>query len=70
MTQEQNAKYKRLNDRLNELSQLNGNIGRLAFYMTENDIDSDVEAQKLSAQLAAMQSYRNCLEDRIANGIY
>ena len=70
MTQEQNAKYKRLNDRLNELSQLNGNIGRLAFYMTENDIDSDVEAHKLSAQLAAMQIYRSCLENRITTGIY
>lgn len=69
MTQEQNAKYKRLNDRLNELSQLNGNIGRLAFYMTTTDIDSATE-QALNRQLGAMIAYRNCLEDRITNGIY
>lgn len=69
MTQEQNAKYKRLNDRLNELSQLNGNIGRLAFYMTTTGIDSATE-QALNRQLGAMIAYRNCLEDRITNGIY
>ena len=69
MTQEQNAKYKRLNDRLNELSQLNGNIGRLAFYMTTTDIDSATK-QELNKQLTAMIDYRNCLEDRITNGIY
>lgn len=69
MTQEQNAKYKRLNDRLNELSQLNGNIGRLAFYMTTTDIDSATE-QELNKQLAAMIDYRSCLENRITTGIY
>lgn len=69
MTQEQNAKYKRLNDRLNELSQLNGNIGRLAFYMTTTDIDSATE-QELNKQLEAMIAYRSCLENRITTGIY
>lgn len=69
MTQEQNAKYKRLNDRLNELSQLNGNIGRLAFYMTTTDIDSATE-QALNRQLEAMTAYRSCLENRISTGIY
>lgn len=69
MTQEQNAKYKRLNDRLNELSQLNGNIGRLAFYMTTTDVDSETE-KELSNQLNAMTVYRSCLERRISNGIY
>lgn len=69
MTQEQNAKYKRLNDRLNELSQLNGNIGRLAFYMTTNDIDSETE-KELNKQLTAMIDYRSCLENRITTGIY
>lgn len=69
MTQEQNAKYKRLNDRLNELSQLNGNIGRLAFYMTTTDVDSATE-QELNKQLTAMIDYRSCLENRISTGIY
>lgn len=69
MTQEQNAKYKRLNDRLNELSQLNGNIGRLAFYMTTTDIDSETE-KELNKQLTAMIDYRSCLENRITTGIY
>lgn len=69
MTQEQNAKYKRLNDRLNELSQLNGNIGRLAFYMTTTDIDSETE-KELNKQLTAMIDYRSCLEHRINTGIY
>ena len=65
MTQEQNAKYKRLN----ELSQLNGNIGRLAFYMTTTDVDSATE-QALNRQLEAMTAYRSCLENRIEAGIY
>ena len=69
MTQEQNAKYKRLNERLGELSQLNGNIGRLAFYINENCIDEETE-KALNEQLAAMRAYRNCLENRITNGIY
>lgn len=69
MTQEQNAKYKRLNDRLNELSQLNGNIGRLAFYMTTTGVDSATE-QELNKQLTAMIDYRSCLENRITTGIY
>lgn len=69
MTQEQNAKYKRLNDRLNELSQLNANLARLAFYINENDI-SDMVRDTLKAQRGAMIQYRNCLEDRITNGIY
>ena len=69
MTQEQNAKYKRLNNRLDELSQLNGNIGRLAFYMTTTDIDSATE-QALNRQLEAMTAYRSCLENRIETGIY
>ena len=69
MTQEQNAKYKRLNDRLNELSQLNGNIGRLALYMATTDVDSATE-QELNKQLTAMIDYRSCLENRISTGIY
>jgi hypothetical protein len=69
MTQEQNAKCKRLNDRLNELSQLNGNIGRLAFYMTTTNVDSATE-QELNKQLTAMIDYRSCLENRISTGIY
>ena len=69
MTQEQNAKYKRMNDRLNELSQLNANLGRLTFYINENDM-TDGMYEILEAQRQAMIQYRNVLQDRIVNGAY
>jgi hypothetical protein len=69
MTQEQNAKYKRLNDRLNELSQLNGNIGRLAFYINENYM-TDAMCCTLAEQREAMIKYRDVLQNRIINGAY
>lgn len=69
MTQEQNAKYKRLNDRLNELSQLNGNIARLAFYINENDM-TDARRCTLAEQREAMIKYRDVLQNRIINGAY
>lgn len=69
MTQEQNAKYKRLNDRLNELSQINSNVGKLTFYMQNNELNEETE-KEMKRQLEAMQVYRSCLESRITKGIY
>ena len=69
MTQQMQDKFRRMNDRLNELSQLNGNIARLAFYINENDI-SDMVRDTLKAQRGAMIQYRDLLEDRIINGSY
>ena len=40
MNEETRKKYQRLNDRLNELNMLNGNIAKLAFYLNENDVDN------------------------------
>lgn len=69
MTQDMQSKYKRMNERLNELSTLNGNIARLAFYINENDM-TDALAQTLQAQREAMIRYRDILQSRIINGVY
>ena len=64
-------KYKRLVDRLNELSVLNANIGRLAFYMNNNHNRMvGVEGKDMTDQLDAMCNYRAVLERRIIKGIY
>lgn len=69
MTENMQSKYKRMNERLNELSTLNGNIARLAFYINENDM-TDEMAQVLEAQREAMTRYRDILQSRIINGVY
>lgn len=69
MTQDIQAKYQRMSDRLNELSALNGNIARLAFYINENDM-IDEKAQVLQEQREAMIKYRDILQNRIINGVY
>lgn len=71
MTQEQSAKYKRLNDRLEELYELNGQIGRLSFYLSNNENELNDEIKNtIKGQLAAMSSYRGRLEYRIEKGWY
>lgn len=69
MTQDMQSKYKRMNERLNELSTLNGNIARLAFYINENDMTDELDLV-LQAQRKAMTEYRDILQNRIINGVY
>ena len=69
MTQEMHSKYKRMNDRLNELSLLNANLAKLAFYINENGMTDEMR-DTLKAQREAMVQYRNLLQDRIVNGAY
>ena len=70
MEKEMYAKYNRLNDRLNELSTLNTNIAKLAFYLNENKIEDADCANALQGQLDFMIKYRDALQDRITNGYY
>lgn len=70
MTQEQYAKYKRLNDRLAELNDLNGNIGRLRFYLNENTKGEGQVETAMRSQLEAEEKYRSVLECRISKGWY
>ena len=56
MNEETRKKYQRLNDRLNELNSLNGNIAKLAFYLNENDVDN-VDRSILNLQLKFMREY-------------
>lgn len=69
MTPEMNEKYVRMNKRLTELEQINGNIARLAFDINENYM-TDVMHDTLKAQLKTMVQYRNLLQDRIIDGAY
>ena len=69
MKAEMSEKYKRLQDRLAELSALNGNIARMAFYINENQPEGEGKNAMLR-QLAAMNEYRDELERRISNGWY
>ena len=39
MNEEMHKKYTRCYDRINELTTLNTNIAKLAFYVNENDIE-------------------------------
>lgn len=71
MTPEQKDKYQRLDDRLAELNNLNGNIGRLRFYLDENVDELDGDAlNEMVGQFNAMMVYRNKLECRIEKGWY
>ena len=63
-------KYVRLNDRINELTTLNTNIAKLAFYLNENKIEDADCANALQGQLDFMIKYRDALQDRITNGYY
>lgn len=69
MNEETRKKYQRLNDRLNELNSLNGNIAKLAFYLNENDVDN-VDRSILNLQLKFMREYLKVLQDRIVTGCY
>lgn len=69
MNEETRKKYQRLNDRLNELNALNGNIAKLAFYLNENDVDN-VSRSILNLQLKFMREYLHVLQDRIVTGCY
>lgn len=63
-------KYARLYDRINELTTLNANIAKLAFYVNENNIeDADCRAS-MTEQLDAMVAYRDSLQYRIAKGYF
>lgn len=70
MTNEQREKYKRLQDRLKELSDLYEKIGRLAFYInTEKENGNEVD-ELLNSQLGHMLKYATELERRICQGVY
>lgn len=71
MTQEQKDKYKRLTDRLAELADLNGKIGRLCFYLNEDAEGLNRDAKdSMLAQIGAMYDYQGKLERRIRRGWY
>ena len=70
MNEKMYKKYVRLNDRINELSTLNTNIAKLAFYLNENKIEDADCANALQGQLDFMLRYRDALQDRITNGYY
>ena len=70
MDEKMYKKYVRLNDRINELSTLNTNIAKLAFYFNENKIEDADCANALQGQLDFMIKYRDALQDRIINGYY
>lgn len=70
MTNEQKEKYKRLQDRLKELSDLYEKIGRLSFYInTEKENGNEVN-DLLNSQLGHMLKYATELERRICQGVY
>ena len=70
MNEKMYKKYVRLNDRINELSTLNTNIAKLAFYLNENKIEDADCANALQGQLDFMIKYRDALQERITNGYY
>lgn len=71
MTPEQKDKYQRLDDRLAELADLNGKIGKLSFYLNENaDGPDGIARDALIEQLESMDNYRDRLEYRIKKGWY
>ncbi|MEJ8751645.1 hypothetical protein WKS98_03290 [Lagierella sp. ICN-221743] len=70
MTNEQKEKYKRLQDRLKELSDLYEKIGKLSFYInTEKENGNEVD-ELLNSQLGHMLKYATELERRICQGVY
>ena len=70
MTEEMHEKYTRCYDRINELTGLNTDIAKLAFYLNENKIEDADCANALQGQLDFMLKYRDALQDRIINGYY
>ena len=70
MDEKMYKKYVRLNDRINELSTLNTNIAKLAFYLNENKIEDADCANALQGQLDFMIKYRDALQERIINVYY
>lgn len=69
MNEDQRKKYERLNERLNELEDLNKKIGRLAFYLNENNVEG-YKVEIMDSQLDHMIGYRDNLKSRITKGIY
>ena len=69
MNQEMREKYRRLNDRLRELNDLETKIGKLAFYLNENKV-TGFQSTTMRDQLSAMQDYACCLRKRVINGMY
>lgn len=70
MNEEMHKKYTRLYDRINELTTLNANIAKLAFYVNENDIEDTDCRSNMTEQLDAMVAYRDVLQYRIEKGYY
>ena len=70
MNEEMHKKYMRLYDRINELTTLNTNIAKLAFYVNENDIEDTDCRSNMTEQLDAMVAYRDVLQYRIEKGYY
>ena len=70
MDEEMRKKYTRCYDRINELTGLNTDIAKLAFYLNENKIEDADCANALQGQLDFMIKYRDALQDRITNGYY
>lgn len=70
MNEEMQRKYSRLLDRISELTALNANIAKLAFYVNENDIEDTDCRSNMTEQLDAMVAYRDVLQYRIEKGYY
>lgn len=70
MNEEKRKKYSRLLDRIGELSVLNTNIAKLAFYLTENKIEDRDCVLAMQGQLDMMIGYRDALQNRIINGYF
>lgn len=70
MNEEMQRKYSRLLDRISELTALNANIAKLAFYVNENDIENTDCRSNMTEQLDAMVAYRDVLQYRIEKGYY
>lgn len=70
MTNEQREKYKRLQDRLKELSDLNDKIGKLCFFINTETENGNAVDELMNSQLSHMMNYRQILEQRIDRGVY
>lgn len=70
MDKNMQKKLERLYDRINELTTLNTNIAKLAFYINENDIEDADKLYAMQKQLNFMLMYRDTLQGRITNGYY
>ena len=70
MNEEMQRKYSRLLDRISELTALNANIAKLAFYVNENDIENTDCRSNMTEQLDAMVAERDVLRYRMEKGYY